>query len=420
MAGIIGKKILIAGFGVEGKSTLHYLEKNYPNLEITIADKNSGVLTELKNKFKINSGENYLDNIDKFDTIIRSPGIPLEHLKKARYVTSHTNIFFEKAPGKIIAVTGTKGKSTTATLIYELLRTSFRDVRLTGNIGLAGLDALKDSNKNTIFVFEISSFQLEDIRYSPHIAVILGITNDHIDRHGTLAGYVRAKQNIVKFQTKKDFVFYNSREKNASRAAKISKATQIPVSPQKILFKTSLIGEGNEINIAIATAVAKHLGVSEKNVKKIISNFKPLPHRIEKVGEYKGINFYDDSIATNPSASLNGIDALKSDLETVIIGGANKGFDFKDYVKEVSKRNIKNIILMPDTGLEMKLDFEKLAKNSKILTANSMNEAVKLAYRHTSQGKAALLSPAATSFNMFKDYKERGDVFRSYVKELGK
>ena len=415
---IQGKNILIAGFGTEGKSTLSYLQKHYPSLNISIADKNPEPLIGIK--LKTYTGENYLAEIEEFDTIVRTPGIPLELFKKAKHVTSHTNIFFEKCPGTIIAITGTKGKSTTTSLIYELLKTKHKDVRLTGNIGLPALDALEGANGKSIFVFEISSFQLEDIHYSPQIAVVLAITSDHVDRHGSLAEYIKAKQNIVRFQTNKDYVFYYKGDKNASKAAKASSGNQIPVNAQNLSFKTKLIGKGNEVNIALAQSVAKHFGVTNENIKKVIMNFKPLTHRIENVGTFKEITFYDDSIATNPSASINGIEALITELDTVIIGGANKGFDFQEYISYVSKLNIKNIILMPDTGFEMKKQFEKLAKSSNIFTANTMEDAVKLAYLHTQKGRSCLLSPAATSFNMFKDYKERGEVFKKCVEDLGK
>lgn len=418
MSEIKGKKILIAGFGMEGQSTLSYLQKNYSDLEIAVADKNAEVLKDLKD-LKTYSGENYLDDVASFDTVVRSPGIPLDSFKNAKHITSLTNIFFAICKGRVVAITGTKGKSTTTTLIYELLKTKFRDVRLIGNIGSPALDALEGANENTVFVFEISSFQLEDIHYSPHIAVVLAVTEDHIDRHGSLEEYVLAKQNIMRFQSQNDFVFFNAVDSNAVKIAHSSKAQKIAVYPKKVDFETSLIGEGNEINIQMAMAVAKHFEVAEEEIRNIISNFKPLPHRIEKVGTFKGITFYDDSIATNPSASLNGIRAIDN-LETVIIGGANKGFDYADYVKEVSDLNIKNIILMPDTGVEMKGHFENLAKNSKILVGNTMETAVKLAYENTSPVGAVLLSPAATSFNMFRDYKERGDVFKKFVEELGK
>jgi len=414
MQEIRGKNILIAGFGAEGKSTLSFLQKNHRGLTISVADKNPPAIKGLK--LRSYSGEGYLNQINQFDTIIRTPGIPLELFRGAKHVTSHTNIFFENCTGRVIAITGTKGKSTTATLVYKLLESKEKDVRLVGNIGIPALDSLKGSDKDTIFVLEISSFQLEDIRYSPHIAVILAVTSDHLDRHGSQEKYVKAKKNIIRFQSKSDYVFFNSEDKYASKIAKSSKAKQIPVHSIKVPYGSSLIGRGNEINIAMASAVARHFEISEKNIKKVILGFKPLPHRIEKVGTYRGVTFYDDSIATNPSASLNGINALIDNLETVIIGGANKGFDYSEYVKQVSLLNIKNIILMPDTGYEMKDKFEKFAKNSNILKAPTMEEAVRLAYKNTSKGKSCLLSPAATSFNMFTDYKERGDAFQKYVK----
>lgn len=417
MAEIKGSKILIAGFGEEGKSVLEFLKVNHKNAEVAVCDKNPETVKGLD--LKVFSGEKYLDSIDKFDTVVRSPGIPLELFSKAKHVTSLTNIFFENCPGKVIAVTGTKGKSTTATLIYELIKTKYDDVRLTGNIGVASLNSLKGSDNNTLFVYEISSFQLEDIRYSPHVAVLLAITSDHIDRHGSLENYIKAKQNIVKYQSSNDLVFFIRSDANAAKVAKSSKAKKVAVYPKKISYKTNLLGRGNDANVSMATSVAKHFEIDQETIKKIVSEFSPLPHRIEKVGVYKKITFYDDSIATNPSASINSIEALEDNLDTVIIGGANKGFDFKDYVAAVSDFGIKNIILMPDTGYQMEGEFKRLNKSSSIFKASTMKQAVELAYKHTSPKRSCLLSPAATSFNMFKDYKERGEVFKKLIEELG-
>ena len=407
MSEIQGKNVLIAGFGIEGQSTLKFLKKNYKELKISVTDQKTG-------------GKNYLNNLERYDTVVRSPGIPIELFKKAKNLTSHTNIFFENCPGKIVAVTGTKGKSTTTTLIHKLLRTKFKDVRLTGNIGKPALDSLKKATKDTIFVLEISSFQLEDINYSPHIAVLLAITQDHIDRHGSLKSYVNAKQNLIKFQTKSDYVFYNSKDKTATKIAEKSKAKKFPVTPRKFNFNKNLIGNGNEANVSMAIEIAKHFKVSEDNIKKVVSSFKPLPHRIEKVGTFKGITFYDDSIATNPDASLNGILALKDSLGSVIIGGANKGFNFDSFINEIAKLDIPNIILLPDTGFEMYEDLTKKSKKSNIFKADNMQEAVKLAYEKTGENMSCLLSPAATSFNMYESYKARGDDFAKKVRSQNK
>ena len=361
------KSILILGFGREGKSTLTCLSKIFRSKKIDVVDQKDG--------------QGYLNNLNYYDVIIKSPGIPyLPEIKKAKdngkIITSATNIFFSEFKGKIIGVTGTKGKSTTASLIYEVLKNGGLGVYLVGNIGQPALELLDKIDENSIVVYELSSFQLEDLKVSPHIAVITNIYPDHIDWHGSFEEYKKAKENIFKYQTKDDVLI---QEKSGAEAA---------------------------------IMVGKLVNIPQEKIEEAIKNFKGLPHRLEFIAEKNGIKFYNDSLATNPHATIFGLKKLGKDVETLIAGGFDRGLDYSTLSEEINKLNIKNLILFPDTG-------EKIGKGVsdkiKKFNVNNMEEAVRIAFENTSPGKIVLLSPASASFNMFKDYEDRGNQFKKEV-----
>lgn len=360
--------ILILGMGREGLVTRKLLQKNKINFGTTDA----------------NDGKDYLDKLEKYDVIIKSPGIPyLSEIKNAKYkgkiITSATSIFFDLFKGKIIGVTGTKGKSTTAALIYEVLKANGLDAYLAGNIGRPALELLEEINEDSIVVYEISSFQLADLTKSPNIAVITNIYEDHLDWHGSLKNYKKAKENIFKYQTKKDILIKN---KNGIDAAK---------------------------------AVAKIFKIPNKKVEKAIKNFKSLPHRLEFVEKVRGIKFYNDSLATNPYATIFGLKILGDDVETLIAGGFDRGADYSILGPVVAKSKIKTLILFPDTGEKIWAAVQKANGHQEKIDAKSMKEAVKMAFEKTSKGKICLLSPASASFNMFKNYEDRGNQFKKWV-----
>ena len=201
MREIQGASILILGYGREGKSVHRYLLQNYPDIKIGIADL-KGVKEPIDPATSVHAGEDYLASLQYYDTIVRSPGIPLrtaaiqQAINTGKQVTSATNIFLAEQQGNIIGITGTKGKSTTSSLIFAILQRQYPDVRLVGNIGKSALDYLADADGDTIFVFELSSYQLEDIRCSPHIAVFLNLVPEHLDYHGGFLDYAEAKENI--------------------------------------------------------------------------------------------------------------------------------------------------------------------------------------------------------------------------------
>lgn len=439
------KRILILGFGREGIDNFKFLRKLFPNKILGVGDrlKFRRLKSEVKNllkkdkKIKLHLGQNYLKAIKNYDLIIKTPGIPPKiikpFLKKRQKITSQTEIFFENCPGRIIGITGTKGKSTTASLIYAILKTGGTKAHLIGNIGKPALSFLSSATKKDIYVYELSSHQLFNLKKSPQVAIFLNLYREHLDYYNSFNEYLKAKQNICRYQETENFFIYNPENAYIRKTAKITKAKKIPIETKNIkkiikIKDIPLIGKFNLQNLAAAIEVGKILGISDKDIKKAIREFKNLPHRLELVGEFKKIKFYNDSLATIPEATIEAINALGKSLQTIILGGFDRRQDFKNLAKGILKSNIETIILFPTTGKRIwkeafQLRREMFSSDCELpehFFINNMKEAVELAFEFTRPGKICLLSPAAASFNLFRNYQERGNLFKKYVKQFSK
>lgn len=402
------KKVAIIGNGIEGQDAKKFLESK--GAMVTVLDQKDG--------------DTYLDNLDRFDVIIRSPGVYPDKIKTTKRITTPTHIFFDQFDGTIIGVTGTKGKGTTSTLIYEILKSANFDAHLAGNIGKPALELLPLISSKSYVVLEMSSFQLIDLSVSPHVAVILNITSDHMDWHKDQNEYVNAKKNIVRFQNSYDWAVINSEYKVPESFAKITKANIIFFNRNKLenIYKKDLIlrGEHNLENIAAAVDVAKILKVDEEIILKTIKNFKGLDHRLEFVREINGIKFYNDSFATGPQPTIAAIKSFSED-ETLILGGSDKGLDYKELGKRIEEtKNVKNIILIGDTSLKIENSLKNANCKLKIIKLDkpNMSEIVKTAFKITQKGGVVILSPASASFDMFLNYKDRGNQFKQEVLKL--
>jgi UDP-N-acetylmuramoylalanine--D-glutamate ligase len=267
--------------------------------------------------------------------------------------------------------------------------------------------------KDEIFVLELSSYQLDDIHYSPNIAVITNLFPEHMDYHGGVEKYYNAKKNIINFQRTTDTFIFNQDNKILCEWAKESKAkvARFADSSSLATLKISLIGEHNKENIRAAIAVAKEFGIYDEVIKNAIEKFNPLPHRLEFVGEFSGIKFYDDAISTTPESTIMAIKSL-GDVDTIFLGGADRGYNFSELEKVIKEYNIKNIVLFPDSGKKIKVGKRNILRTKK------MAEAVKFAFKYTERGKVCLLSCASPSYSLWKNFEEKGNQFKNFIKSF--
>lgn len=396
------KKILILGYGKEGQATERFLKKYYPNALIGIAD--------------IKNNPNYLDEQKNYDLIIRSPGIPKNLITKP--YTTATNIFLANIDNVVIGVTGSKGKSTTVSLIYSILKQAGKKVHLIGNIGKPMLDEmLKETGKDDIFVCEFSSYQLDDIKYSPHIAVILDLFPEHMNYHGDVENYYNAKKNIISRSTADDYFIYNPKFKELQSWAKNLICKTLPFEQNIVIVDGDipLIGKHNRENIKASITVAHLLNINNETIVEAVKKFKPLPHRLQMIGKFTEIIFYDDAISTTPESTILAIESLKQ-IGTIFLGGTDRGYDFNKLVEVVIDYKIPNIVLFPDSGEKIFGLFQKVT-GINFLKTESMEEAVKFAYKYTQKNKICLLSNASPSYSLWKNFEEKGDLFQFFVKK---
>jgi len=434
------ERILILGFGREGRDNFRFLRRIFPDkilgigdrLELEKLDGRAKEVVKKDKKLKLHLGENYLKALKNYEVIIKSPGIPPKLLTpfitKKQKITSQTEIFLDYCPGKIVGVTGTKGKSTTTSLIYQILKQGGVKVHLVGNIGKPVLNLLFSATQNDVYVYELSSHQLYNLKKSPQIAVFLNIYPDHLDYYRNFKEYANAKANITLYQTKDDYLIYNARDKIIKEFAKKSRAKKIPITAEvPVEFfdtcrKSQLKGNFNLLNIRAAIEVGRIFKIPKKIIAQGIKNFRPLAHRLELVGTFKGITFYNDALSTIPETAIAALDALGDNVQTIFLGGFDRKIDFKKLAKRILKSKIKNVILFPTTGEKI---WKEICRQRKLVTlrpffVDNMREGVKLAYEYTQKGKICLLSCASTSFSIFRDYKEKGNLFKKYVRKFGK
>lgn len=434
-------KIALLGLGLDNLALLSLLDENKAPVEITICDFRSiDKLPKIKIKnLKINYRlrKDFNKNLSDFSLLFRSPGWPLncpgikEALKnKKTKLSSPLNLFFDLVPTKnIIGVTGTKGKGTTATLIYKILlankKESGKNVFLGGNIGITPLSFLNKIKANDYVVLELSSFQLEDLEYSPSIAVITNLFKEHLapadpnnpNFHSSLKKYWQAKLNIAKNSGNKYLVINQSLKKAMSQNNAKGKIKGKIIYFSASTLPSKLNGDYNKQNVGAAVAVAKLLKIRAELYKKVIANFINLEHRLEFVAEISNVKYFDNSFSTTPESTALDLESFNSPL-VQIAGGADKGADFKTLAKTIKKKTAF-LILLPGKGSErIKVALKKVSfPSSKLFLTPDMPSAVKIARQRSVPGGIVLLSTACASFGIFKNYKERGDLFKKYVRQ---
>lgn len=412
------KKIGIFGFGVEGRSLLDFLlDHDFKNL--VIFDEKD--IENLQSDIEKRIGGFEDQAVDDIDIAFRSPGVKRERLERIvsnkTKISSSTNLFFANKKGKVIAVTGTKGKSTTVQLISYMLRSANLEVFTGGNIGESVLDFLDKTSENTYSVIELSSFQLQDLEYGPNIAVILPIFPDHLDYHDDINEYISAKSQLLKRMGENDAIF----------CAKQQKAQDIVSGAKAKIF---LFAEGDslisavakkykipEINLAATAKVGEYLGIKE-NLQEIAENFIRLPFRIQFLSGDKGVDFYNDSAATNPISTIKAMETI--DVPYLLIaGGSSKNLSFKDLAKVMKEdENLKSVYLIGETAKEIEKELDEINFEKPVYNLNNLDDVFEKIANGLTGVKVVLFSPASASFDQFKNYKERGEYFNIKVKQF--
>lgn len=434
-----GKKILILGFGREGKSTYNLIRRYLKNQVLYIADKdesNYDFVSRDENVVCVSS-ESYLENLNDYDVIMKAPGISFTGIDTSEYILkikSQLELLLEFFDVFTIGITGTKGKSTTSSLIYKVLEEQNVRSLLLGNIGVPVFDYVDVIEPDMTLVLEMSSHQLEFMELSPNVAVLLNVFEEHLDHYDCFEKYVEAKCNIFKYQNENDYFLYNVDNDNlrslpcsvngnlyrVSFSARVG--SEIYLKNGKVFFKDkviydianprNLLGDYNLNNIMFVLGVSEILGLDLDKSINTISNFKTLEHRLEFVGEYDDVFYYDNSIATVPMAVIESVKAL-GNVDTLIIGGMDRGVDYSEFIEFLNSSDISNVICMPKTGH----DIAACLNDEKRYVVTSMEEAVSTAKRVTAKGMACLLAPAAASYGFFKSFEEKGDLYKRLVKE---
>ena len=436
--------IAILGFGREGKTTYEFIRKYNKDIKLTIIDKAENIIEnnpELKNDPNLSfvMGPTYLEGLEQYDLIIKSPGVSLLNVDTTNLkdkLTSQLELVLEVNKKNIIGITGTKGKSTTSSLLYKIIKDQNDNVILAGNIGIPILAELENCNEDTILVVEMSSHQLEYLQVSPHISVILNLFEDHLDHSGTINHYHENKLQIFKHQTEEDYMIYCSDNKTLldyinnfpyqahqfavskdnQNAACFQSEDYVMLNNEQVYDtkqERKLLGEHNLINIMVCLTISKILKLNMKEATKSIATFEPLEYRLQNIGTINDVTYYTDTLATIPEATIASINTLPN-TNTLIFGGMDRGINYDKLIEYLKTCHVTNFICMPTTGHDIGHAIGEI-EGKNFYYVETLEEAVNLAKQVTKPGTACLLSPAASSYAYFKNYADKGDQFKAFV-----
>ena len=437
------KKITILGFGLEGKSSYKFIRKYFPNMNLDIRTKMPVEDKVEDDRVNYIAGEEYLNDLDKYDVILKSPGISFKDIDTTHIkgkILTQLELFLKYSNCITIGITGTKGKSTTSSLIYKCLKDQGKNVHLIGNIGIPPLDEIDVIEENSYAVIEMSSHALEFTKVSSNISILLNIYEEHLDHYNTYKDYAMAKFNIFKYQKDEDYAIFNldnetmnsigfkykehdyaisinNNENTKTKNTINLKEDIVYLNGNKVYdkkYNRKIKGEHNLNNIMFVLAVGNILNLDLSKTIKSISEFNPLEHRLEYVGKFDGIEYYNDSIATIPESAMESIKALKN-VNTLLVGGKDRGVDLNKLIEFLKTSNIENFICLPRTGEYIANGLKETNKN--VIQVKTMPEAVEIAKKVTKKDTICLLSPAASSYGYFKNFEERGSIFKDCVKK---
>ncbi len=419
-----GKRVLILGFGREGKSSLAFIKKYLPHAEVGIADKNEAAFKDLvenpdaSNNPKLYFGDNYFDAINDYDIVLKTPGISL--LGKdvdISKITSQTDLFLEEFHDQIIGITGTKGKSTTSTLIYHLLKESGKDAILAGNIGIPIFDIIEQINNKSIIVFELSAHQLQFIHRSPHIGILLNVFEEHLDHFGTFGAYRDAKLNIIRKMDERDWAVTNTEFCYEADLMMVHSLNYQYYDFDVNWDEMPLKGDHNRLNVKAALCAIHAFGIPVEEVLPYLYTFQPLEHRQELVGTFKGVTFYNDSISTIPQAAIAALQTIKN-VTFLLLGGFDREIDYSPLIEYLTKNPIKHILYTGKAGQRMFEMLQSAGYKGDIKNFKDLNEAFEIIKSLSKPGDVCLLSPAAASYDQYRNFEERGRFFKKLAKDL--
>ena len=437
---IKGKRILLLGYGREGQSTWNVLRRLGTYEALDIADLKAPAAVP-EDGTVWHTGPDYQKCMDDYDVVFKSPGIVLERPENEYRcsILSQTEVFFQCFRDQIIGITGTKGKSTVTTLLYHLLKQAGMDALLVGNIGIPALDHMEEVKPDTRIVFELSCHQ-EYMTVSPHIGILVNIHEEHLDHYGTMEKYVEAKHHIFKNQRPDDILICNVQclpeegtcPSGLIRAGMDGSGKELDVVQEQdgtwVHFRgksfciptdeIKLLGQHNYFDIGVAYGVCSILGMDDQVFARGLKTYEPLPHRLQYIGEREGVKYYDDSISTICDTTIQALKTLK-DTDTVLIGGMDRGIDYRELIEYLSDCPVPHIILMEATGKRIYQEIHKyypeFKNRARLILAEHLEDGVKRARQITRPGTSCVLSPAAASYGIFRNFEERGETFSRLV-----
>jgi len=430
--------IAILGYGVEGESAYKYFSQAHPGATFTIYDNNPNQPANLPPGVKFVGGLQDFKGITA-DLAIKSPSIPPWQVQVSGELTTVTRQFLKHCSAPVIGVTGTKGKGTTCSLIKAMFDATGRKTWLVGNIGVAALDVLDQIAPHDIVVYEMSSFQLWDCDVSPHVAVVLGIEPEHLDVHKDFNDYLFAKGNIAKYQKPDDIIIYKADNPYSEWVSKVSPATTKVMYPDKSsayvenghfmygeneLFSVAALriaGKHNRDNMCAAIAAVWPWIQDGFDMERGVETFEGLPHRLKLVGTVNNVQYYDDSISTTPGSAIAAVEAFDVP-KILILGGSGKGVSYDVLARKLKdSQDIRRVFLMGAEASRIEQAFKNVlfARYTNLGPTATMNDVVKAAASAAEQGDVVVLSPACASFDMYKNYADRGDQFIQAVQNLG-
>jgi UDP-N-acetylmuramoylalanine--D-glutamate ligase len=447
--GLSGKSVLVVGMARSGLAAAEFLAKR--GAVVVVSDNRPAEALSQEIQFlkecrvDWEAGGHTAELFLKAELIVVSPGVPLAlpALQRARQagieIISEIELASRYLQGKIIAITGTNGKTTTTTLIGEILKTAGFRVLVGGNIGTALISLVKVSTPHTWSVVEVSSFQLEAVpSFRPHIAVILNLTQDHLDRYASFESYAEAKFQVFQNQTECDFAVLNQEDGNVRPVASRLRSQVFWFSASRAVTRGTyfdgrhivwvssnrsesiiaraevpLKGSHNVENAAAAITAAHLAGAASTRIAEAVRNFRAVEHRLESVAEFQGVHFYNDSKATNVDATIKALEAFDSGV-ILILGGRDKGGDFRVLSRLIQQR-VRSLVLLGEASSTIR---SQLTGTAPMLQAESMKSAVRLSFQQAKPGDTVLLAPACASFDMFQNYEHRGREFKAAVRDI--